>query len=114
MQCAFMPHKGRTIPVCLVAAAFFPQLPSQAFRGVWGGQVNAKIEDTGLKIHQKSDKAVREAYYGAKGEDYKPIDPKSGKTVASVRPTTQESSACTAPVMACLCTSSTVSVCGLM
>ena len=48
--------------------------------------MNAKIEDTGLKIHQKSDKAVREAYYGAKGEDYKPIDPKSGKTAAAVRP----------------------------
>ena len=55
-----------------------------AFRGVWGGQVNAKIEDTGLKLHQKSDKAVREAYYGTKNESYKPIDPKSGTTL--VRP----------------------------
>ena len=46
--------------------------------------MGAKVEDKGLQLHQKSDKAVREAYFATKGESYKPIDPKTGKT--AVRP----------------------------
>ena len=46
--------------------------------------MGGKVEDKGLQLHQKSDKAVREAYFAAKNESYKPIDPKTGKTIVSL------------------------------